>query len=151
MDRLAFCIVLVLVMMWSNCLHAQEPSKNHSPNESHSALPWLNLESLSSTRERPLFARDRRKPVPPSVSAVPGHREAVLQVQAPQKPNLQLTGIIQSPSETIVLLRDPATSEFVTVHPGETVGRWRVLMDSNYIVTLKDGAEEIRLEMYPEP
>ena len=77
--------------------------------------------------------------------------EAVPQAQALQKPQLQLTGIIVSPWETLVLLRNPATSESVTIHPGEAIGRWHVRVDSNDTVTLKDGAEEITLEMFAGP
>jgi general secretion pathway protein N len=147
MGRLVVCIGLM--MMWSTCLHAQDQAQNQLPTESHSALPWLNLDSLSATRERPLFAPDRRKSAPPPAAAVSVHPETV-QAQAPQA-TLELTGIVVSRLETVVLLRDPATSESIAIHPGEKVGRWLVLVDSNDNVTLKDGTEELRLEMYPEP
>jgi general secretion pathway protein N len=146
MGRVACCCVLL--MMWSSCLHAEE----QLPNERRSALRWLKLDSLSATRERPLFAPDRRQPAPPPVATAPGHPEPLTpQAQGPQKPQLVLTGIIVSPAETTVLLRDPSTSESVVVHAGDTVGHWRVLVDSNYAVTLKDGAREFRLEMFAEP
>ena len=85
------------------------------------------------------------------MAVAPDRPEVTPQAQGPQKPQLMLTGIIVSPAETTVLLRDPATSELVTVHPGDTVGHWRVLVDLNYTVTLKDGPEEIKLEMFAEP
>lgn len=148
MGRLIYYVALLLT--WSPCLHAQEQGLDHLPNEPHSALPWLSLDSLSATRERPLFAPDRRKPAPPP--PVGSNRpEALPQAQAPQKPQLRLTGVIVSPWETLVLLRNPATSESVTIHPGETFGRWHVLVESNDTVTLKDGAEEITLEMFAGP
>jgi general secretion pathway protein N len=138
----------VLFMMWSSCLHAEEQLSN----ERRSTLRWLKLDSLSATRERPLFAPDRRQPAPPPVATAPGQPEPVTpKAQGPQKPQLVLTGIIVSPAETTVLLRDPSTSESVVVHAGDTVGHWRVLVDSNYAVTLKDGAREFRLEMFAEP
>jgi general secretion pathway protein N len=150
MVRLVVYIVLTLVMTSSNCLHAQDQPRDRLPNEPLSALPGLNLDSLSATRERPLFAPDRRKPAPPPVAAVvPVHPQAA--PQPPQQAKLELTGVIVSPLETIVLLRDPATSESVTVHPGEKVGRWLVSVDANDNVTLKDGVEVLKLEMYPEP
>ncbi len=150
MIRFTVYIVLTLAMMWSNCAHAQDQPQDNLPNGPLSALPWLNLDSLSATRERPLFAPDRRKPAPPPVvAAVPVHPEAAR--QAPRQAKLELTGVIVSGLETIVLLRDPATSESVAVHPGEKVGRWLVSVDTNDNVTLKDGDEELRLEMYPEP
>jgi hypothetical protein len=150
MMRVGLYIVLTLAMIWSNCAYAHDQSENNLPNEPLSALPSLNLDSLSATRERPLFAPDRRKPAPPPVArAEPIHPEAVL--QASRLAKLELTGVIVGPLETIVLLRDPTTSESVAVHPGEKVGRWLVSVDANDNVTLKDGDEELRLEMYPEP
>lgn len=146
MGRRVVCIGLV--MMWSVCLHAQNQPQTQLPNEPASALPWLNLDSLSATRERPLFAPSRRKPAPPPAAATAVHPET-----APQAPALrfELTGIVVSPLGTTVLLRDLATSQSIAVHPGEKVGRWFIVVDSNDKVTLKNGADELKLEMYPEP
>ena len=151
MRRAVYCIVCGTI--WSHSLHAQDQAQNPSPNETHSALPWLSLDTLSATRERPLFDPDRRKPAPPPppVVALPSPAEAVTQAQAQQKPQLELTGIVINPTETLVLLRNALTSESVAIHPGDSVGRWRVFVDTNYTVMLKDGAEEFRLEMFAGP
>jgi hypothetical protein len=156
MGRFACYIAVALAITWSSYLHAQNPLGGQEKNEPYSALPWLSLDSLSATRERPLFAPDRRKPAPPPVVAVDQateHTETVRPRPAPQAPKaqqLELTGIIVSASETIVLLRDPATSESVTARAGDTIGRWRISVDSNEAVTLKDGNEELRIEMYAQ-
>jgi hypothetical protein len=154
MERFGQYIALALVALWSSHLHALDSIERQDQNEPHSALPWLNLDSLSATRERPLFAPDRRRPAPPppvvAADQPAEHTESVRQPPAPKAQQLELTGIIVSASETIVLLRDPATSESVTVRPGDTVGPWRVSVDSNEAVTLKDGNKELRIEMYAE-
>jgi general secretion pathway protein N len=131
---------LALLLVLSLELNAQDQSSNQ-----RTALPSLRLEQLSATRERPLFAPGRRKSQQMAVSA-PTNVDA----SRVQKQQLTLRGIIVTPAQTLVLLRDDATSELVTVPAGGVVGRWHVLVDSNYSVRLKDGAEEIKLEMFVE-
>jgi hypothetical protein len=95
-----------------------------------------------------LFVPDRRKSVAPAVpvpAAEPGEE------RSPLKPQLILTGIIVSASQIIVLLKDTNTDQSLAVHPGETVGRWRILVDPNYAVTLKSDTGEFALEMFAEP
>jgi hypothetical protein len=139
MTRLLF--IIWLLFGWNLQLHAEEP-----PAAATSALPSLRLESLSATRERPLFAPARRRPTPLALPVT--SNPDVAKVREPQ---LTLRGIIVSPLGTRVLLRDDSTSESVTVHAGNTIGRWHVLVDSNYSVKLKDGADEIKLEMFAAP
>jgi hypothetical protein len=142
MRRVKWCAALGLI--WTLPLHAQE-----QPPKEQSALPWLELDALSATRDRPLFAPTRRKAMPPPVlQTKPEVREVV---QQSRKPHLTLTGIIASSSETIALLRDTSTSESIAVHSGETVGRWRVVINADHSVKLQDGSDEIQLEMFAEP
>jgi hypothetical protein len=140
--RVGWCVSLLL--LWNVPLHAQEPSSN-----AQSALPWLQLEALSATRERPLFTPTRRKAAPPAPPIVPAVTRE--QVQISRKPQFVLTGIIAAPSEMIALLRDTATSESIAVRSGETIGRWRVLVNTDHSVTLQDASGEIELEIFAEP
>jgi len=142
--RTASCIVAVIT--WSFCVYADD----HLPNE-RSALPWLKLDALTATRDRPLFAPSRRKPPPPPPVAAVNAPAPPQEAQQQQKRQLTLQGIIKDPLETLILLRDASTSESITVRSGETVGKWRVFADSSYSVTLKDGAEELKLEMFALP
>jgi hypothetical protein len=153
--RFAFYIAVALAIASNSYLYAQNPLQQNGQNEPDSALPWLNLDSLSATRDRPLFASDRRKPPQPPIAAAATdqpaeHTESVPRPEAPKKPQLELTGIIMSASETIVLLHDLATSESVTARAGDSIGRWRISVDSKDAVTLKDGNQELRIEMYAE-
>ena len=144
MGRILSCIALVI--MWSFRLHADD----QLPNQQPSALPWLTLDALSATRDRPLFAADRRKPAPPPIASA--HPASVTQQpQGPQKPQLTLMGIIAAPSGTIILLRDRGTSQTLTIRSGETIGRWRVVADSDYTAKVSDGKEGFTLEMFAEP
>ncbi len=134
--RRILCILLLVT--WSSKLHADE-----KPTNPQSALPSLRLESLSVTRDRPLFSPSRRRA--PVQLTLPATNTGTSE---PAGPPFSLTGIIVSDSQTLVLLRDNATSELRTVRSGESVGHWHVLVDSNFAVKLKNGAEEIKLEMF---
>ena len=108
-----------------------------------SALPWLKLEDLSATRERPLFAPTRRRPPPAQPKAV-----TVVAEHPPETPRMVLTGIIVKPSETIVVLRNVATSESISLRSGESVGPWRVKAQNDHSVILSDGTKQFTLEMF---
>jgi hypothetical protein len=112
------------------------------------ALPWLKLEDLSATRDRPLFAQSRRPPASPPL-AVAAPVAAPQEEAAPDpRPNLSLRGIIRQESATLVVLEDNAKSESIVVRSGDTYGRWRVTAISDDAVKLADGAEELRLELF---
>jgi hypothetical protein len=144
MGRLICCIVLAVV--WGCPLSAEEQLRNE-----RSALPWLRLDVLTATRDRPLFTPTRRKPAPPPVLAAPNVAVPQQESQAARGPQLALEGIIVDSSETLILLRDASTSESITIRPGEPIGKWHVFVESNYSVILKNGDEQLRLEMFAEP
>ena len=108
-----------------------------------SALPWLKLKDLSAMRERPPFAPTRRPPPPPPAQVV-----TVAPERPPETPRMVLTGIIEKPSETIVVLRNIATSESVSLRSGESVGPWRVKVQNDHSVVLSDGTKQFTLEMF---
>ena len=138
--RLVSAVVFVLLL--SARLNAEELA-------SSSAVPWLSLDSLSATRDRPLFAPNRRKPSPPRAAVGPSPSAAVS--QQPKKPEFALVGIIVTGSEKIILLRDTKTSELATIRSGESLGPWQIVADSNYTVKLTDGSREFTLQMFAEP
>jgi general secretion pathway protein N len=142
MGWVTWCVVLVL--WWNLPLHARERSANEG-----SALPWVQLDALSATRDKPLFAPSRQKASlpPPALPQTAPTEEA----QQSRKPQFVLTGIITSSSQRIALLRDGRTSESLTVHSGETIGRWRVLSVTDHSVKLQDDSGQFELEMFDEP
>lgn len=143
MGRRRIALVAVFVMT-SLRLHAESPLPNQPGQQS--ALPWLELNGLAATRDRPLFAPDRRGFAPRRVTSLPPEQPpAVLE---PQKTQWALTGIIEGPVGAIILLHNLVTSEFITLHSGENVGRWRIIAETNYTARLISGKEEITLEMF---
>jgi hypothetical protein len=144
MRPVKWCAALALI--WTFPLYAQE-----QPPKEQSAVPWLELDALSATRDRPLFAPGRRKAVPPPMVLQSKPEEVREEVQQSRKPHLALTGIIASSSQSIALLRDTSTSESIAIHSGETIGRRRVVINTDHSVKLQDGSDEIELQMFPEP
>jgi general secretion pathway protein N len=111
-------------------------------------LPWLKLEDLSATRDRPLFAPDRRPPPLPPVAAPPAVSVAQPEEVPDTRPNLSLKGIIRQDSAILIVLEDNATSESIIVRSGDSYGRWRVIAESDDSVKLADGSEELRLTLF---
>jgi hypothetical protein len=143
MRRVKWC---ALVLLWFLSLRAQEAS----PDE-QSALPWLRLDGLSATRDKPLFTPSRRKPAPPARVSPTPPAELREEIQYSRKPQLVLTGILASQSQSLAFLRDTNTSESIAVRSGETIGRWRVVVDTDHSVKLQDDSHEVELEIFNEP
>ena len=131
---------LILIAAFVTTASAPALAEDQRP----SALPWLKLKDLSATRERPLFAPSRRRPPPPP----PAHVAHVAPEHPPETPRMVLTGIIVKSSETIVVLRNIATSESISLRSGESVGPWRVKALSDHSVVLSDGTKEFTLELF---
>jgi hypothetical protein len=111
-----------------------------------SALRWLKLEDLSATRERPLFAEDRR---PRRTAPPPADPVAVIEPEPEDaKPIPSLKGIIVQGSSTLVLLEDQSTSESVIVHSGDTFGPWQVVAENDHSVRLAAGTEQVVLDLF---
>jgi hypothetical protein len=140
MMRFRIALIALAAVLFAVAALAQQ-----SVPVSQSALPWLKLGDLAATRERPLFAPNRRPPEGPAPEA---SEEEAAAPQAPPGPAFALKGIIIQQSETLVLLDDMTTSRSVVVRSGENYGRWRVVAESANSVNLADGAEQIHLELF---
>jgi hypothetical protein len=128
----------------------RDSSKARSSQDRASPLPWLVLEALTATRDRPLFAHNRR-PLPPPAPPPPSPPRVVAP-QQPAKPSpvFALKGIIAERSSTLVLLQDVNTSESIVLRSGDTIGSWRLLVETEYSVSLTGNGEKILLEMFEE-
>jgi hypothetical protein len=113
-----------------------------------SALQWLKLEELSATRERPLFAPNRRPTPPPPVTTAPVVSASEKEEVQEATPRLSLTGIIRQGATILVVLEDAASSSSVVVRSGDSYGRWRVSAESDHSVKLADGSQELRLRLF---
>jgi hypothetical protein len=132
---------------WNPALHAEERLADQL--QQRSALSWLDLKSLSATRDRPLFVQDRRKFLPKPAAVLPPRTTPA--VQERKKPQLTLMGIIEGLHGTLVLLQDATTSDLLTVRSGDRVGSWQVVADTSNTAKLISGNDEITLEMFAIP
>jgi len=103
------------------------------------------LESLTATRERPLFSATRRPP--PSADPVPeAKRQAPLPAQAPppaepQGPPLTLIGTITGAEHPVAILFNKLTRIVATIHEGDEALGWRVTsVSARSAIIEKDGA-----------
>jgi general secretion pathway protein N len=83
------------------------------------------LNSLTKTRERPLFSPSRRPPAP-AVVAVPrvAPPKIVARPVAPQRPNMQLIGTVISGGESIGVFLDQNSNVLVRLKTGEGHSGW---------------------------
>jgi general secretion pathway protein N len=139
-DRLG--LALWSAFIWYQGAYAQEQAPDPL-----SALPWLKLEQLSATRERPLFTPGRRRAEPPRIAEIPVAPVTIDEGAKP--PEIELTGLLEEADVTIVFLR--TSSQTVILRSGDKFGRWLVVADSKTSVKLTDGAEQMRLNMFKEP
>jgi general secretion pathway protein N len=144
--RLSLALGWGLVMLSAASAEENVPGAQVAPQPRASALPWLKLEELTATRDRPLFTPDRR-PLPP---ARPPPAVAAPPQRGKPRPNFALKGIIAEGSATFVLLEDVDSSESVVVRSGQKIGAWRVMVETDRSVALVGEGEEIRLQMFDE-
>jgi general secretion pathway protein N len=83
------------------------------------------LQSLSFTRDRPLFSPSRRPPPPPAAVRVePARPASIAKPAAPERPQFTLVGVVVGPTEKIAVLLDEATKEVVRLQLNEERGGW---------------------------
>jgi hypothetical protein len=114
---------------------------------SQASLPsWSNmkLDDLTITRERPLFTPDRRPEAPSEQPAVAD----VKQTPPKPRPNFALKGIIAEGPAMFVLLENLSSSESFVVRSGETIGAWRVVVETERSVTVVGEGERISLQLF---
>lgn len=98
----------------------QEPAASANP------LWAIPLNSLSITRERPLFTPSRRPPAPAVIAPPPRvvPPKIVASPPPPERLSLTLIGTVVGESEGIGVFLDPATHNFVRLKIGEGHGGW---------------------------
>jgi hypothetical protein len=135
----AALIVVIAAVCWQGLC-----ARTLALAETPSALPWLKLETLSATRERPLFAPSRRRAELSLATRLPSPSVALEEKE--KDAELELTGLIEENDVTIVFLR--SGSQTVIVRSGDKFGRWQVKAISKTSVQLTDGTKQFKLEMF---
>ena len=134
----------------------QEPARAGPQASGPTGNPFdsVPLESLTATRERPLFSATRRPP--PSAAPLPQEKpQAPLQSRAPapaepQGPPLALIGTITGADRPVAILFNKLTRIVATIHEGDEALGWRVKsVSARSAVVEKDGAS-VTLDL-PKP
>jgi hypothetical protein len=143
MKRRCRPILLVALGLAGSLTGALDSARGQKAPGAASALPGLTLETLSATRDRPLFVPGRRPPAPP-----PAVQSAAAIPQKVLVPTLR--GVIIQPAYTLVVLEDGATRESVVLRSGESFGPWRVTVKTDHTVQLASGSEKIELDLFDD-
>jgi general secretion pathway protein N len=117
--------------------------------------PFLNipLESLSATRERPLFSATRRPPSPSGATPIetPPPAQAPAPVASePNGPPLALIGTITGADRPVAVLFNKLTRSVSTAHEGDETLGWRIATVSSRSATAEKDGVTVTLNL-PRP
>jgi general secretion pathway protein N len=124
---------------------AEPPAALVNPNP----LSGLNLDSLSATRDLPLFTPSRTAPMaeaPVEPEIVPVEEPVVEPEQGP--PPVQLVGIVLSEDSEIALLLDTMNNEVHRLSSGEEYEGWALKIVDARSVELRSGDRVEGLKMF---
>jgi hypothetical protein len=121
-----------------------EPQPTNSENQSLRRPPppgnplWrIPIDSLSVTRERPLFSVSRRPPPPSPAPPAPLATNAVSSAPAkPERPPLTLQGTAIGKPRDIALVLDEVAKSSISLRVGEAVQGWYLRSIDHNAVTL---------------
>jgi hypothetical protein len=121
--------------------HSNEPSGN--------PLWAIPLESLSATRERPLFRPSRRAPMAPPVIASPPPNPAPSPSIKPAPPQFVLLGAVvgTAPAKDLAVLLDQTTQGVVRLRTGEGHSGWILRSVKRRQATLEKDGESLLLAL----
>src|SRR5687767_6594255 len=106
----------------------------------------LDLDSLTATRELPLFTPSRTPPAvvdaEPEFEPEPAFEEEIVETD-PEPPPLELIGIVVTEAEQVVLLLDQSTGEVQRIRPGDDFQGWTVsIIDSRTVELESEGSSQ---------
>jgi hypothetical protein len=114
----------------------EAPSAQVQTEVATTPLASQSLESLSATRERPLFSPTRRPPPPPPV-IVQGPPPPP---PPPPAPDVALFGIVMDGENARAIIRPGPGAKVTRVGIGDDVGGWKVAqIDGRKLVLMLDG------------
>ena len=116
-------LIASMLLLRSIALAGEPADAPGAPSKAALANPLASrpLESLSATRDRPLFAPSRRPPPPPAAPVV----RAVEAMPAPP-PSVVLLGIVTEANEARAMVRGDASGKVVPARLGDEIGGWKV-------------------------
>jgi hypothetical protein len=130
--------------------NAENPSLRQPPPPGN-PLWRIPIDSLSVTRERPLFSVSRRPPPPSPAPPVPPATNAVSSAPAkPERPPLTLQGTAIGKPRDIALVLDEVAKSSLSLRVGEAVQGWYLRSVDHEAATLEKG-DRIVIIALPAP
>jgi hypothetical protein len=114
------------------------------------ALPDLDLDQLSATRDRPLFQPGRRPvlPPPPPSSAAP---PLVSDVVAEPPFDFELRGIVGNGADSVAILGQPGLATPLRSRAGDTLNGWTLTrIEPTTVFFIGPAGEERRLSLFED-
>jgi hypothetical protein len=112
------------------------------------------LNSLSATRDRPLFSPSRRPPPPAAAVAepTPAAADAPAVAQGPEGPPFTLMGTLLGPDARIGIFMNERTRQSARIREGATDSGWTLVsIDSRTAVMRSDGQQPVTLALPDKP
>jgi general secretion pathway protein N len=146
-----FSLALAVATLGAFAGQAAPPTTGPATDGDGNPLWAIGPESLSATRDRPLFSPSRRPP-PTVVVAPPPQSVAVVEVKpaAPERPPFMLLGTIVGAEARVALLQNRSSNAVLRVREGEVESGWRALKVDVRSIVLGKGSDRTTLEM-PKP
>jgi general secretion pathway protein N len=109
-------------------------------------FPWLTLDLLAATRDRPLFSPDRRgdEPEPVAVEEEPEPEPEPEVTAEPDAtpPQVRLAGVVISGTLRIAMLHDEVEDEVVRLREGQSFSDWTLIAVAPRSVVFRHGTQE---------
>ncbi len=109
-------------------------------------FPWLTLDLLAATRDRPLFSPDRRsdEPEPVAVEEEPEPEPEPEVAAEPDAtpPQVRLAGVVISGTLRIAMLHDEVEDEVVRLREGQSFSDWTLIAVAPRSVVFRHGTQE---------
>lgn len=121
------------------------PSDPSERPRAGNALWTVPLDTLSATRDRPLFSASRRPPLVAAPIAAPPPKQEALAPPPPERPLLTLVGTILSPKATIAMLQGSNTETILRLRVGQENDGWLVRGISLRSIVVEKGAQSVEL------
>ena len=138
--------MLVLAGLWPGPLvvAAEAPDQAQSGTALVNPLGVHSLERLSATRDRPLFAPNRRRlpPPPPAVEAPPPPPPPV------RPPALVVLGIVADGDGVQAMIRSAASDKILRVRIDDDVEGWKVTQIESRSVVLSHDERSVTFAMF---
>jgi|GEM_PF-1658857 len=107
----------------------------------------ISLDSLSETRDRPLFSVSRRPPVVTPVLAAVEKKQEIVPPPPPERPSLTLVGTIVSRKGSVAMVQGASGGEAMRIRVGQENDGWQVQGIGLRSIVVGKGEQSVELAL----